>query len=134
MEVIRKEIKICCSTSDLSGALHDTRYADILWALEMVQSNYSGNSCDKKFSLFQKMFPDSTIAKNASMQRTKFAYTLNFGLAPFFFSELLENVKKSLFFAISIDESLNDQIEKNSMDFIIRLWNESTKTVETRYF
>ena len=65
---------------------------------------------------------------------TKFAYTVNFGLAPFFFSELLENVKKSPFFAISFDESLNDQIEKIQMDFIIKFWNESTKTVETRYF
>lgn len=122
------------STSGLSGALHDIRSADILWALEMVQSNFSGNSCDNKFLLFQKMFPDSTIAKSSSMQRTKFAYTVNFGLAPFFFSDLLEKVKKSPFFAISFDESLNDQLEKVQMDFIVRFWDEITKRVETRYF
>ena len=122
------------STSGLSGALHDIRSADILWALEMVQSNFSGNSCDNKFLLFQKMFPDSTIAKSSSMQRTKFAYTVNFGLAPFFFSDLLKKVKKSPFFAISFDESLNDQLEKVQMDFIVRFWDEITKRVETRYF
>ena len=56
---------ICSSTSGLFGVPHDTRSADILWALEMVQYNFSGNSCDNKLLLFQKMFPDSTIAKNA---------------------------------------------------------------------
>ena len=59
----------------LSGVLHDTRSADILWTLEVVQSNFSGNSCEFKFLLFQKMFPDSTIAMND--ERTKFAYTVS---------------------------------------------------------
>ena len=36
---------IYSSTSDLSGVLHYTRSADILWALQMVQSNFSGNNC-----------------------------------------------------------------------------------------
>ena len=63
------------------------------------------------------------------MERTKFAYKVNFGLAPFFFSELFENLNKSLFLTILFDESLNDKIEKMQMDFIIRFWNESTKTV-----
>ena len=44
------------------------------------------------------------------MERTKFARKVNFGLAPFFFSELFENLNKSLFFTILFDESLNDKI------------------------
>ena len=121
-------------TSSFSSFLHDTRSAEILWALEMVKNNFSGRSCDKKFLLFERMFPDSTIAKNSSMQRTKFTYTVNFGLAPFFFSDLLEKVKTSPIFAISFDESLNDELEKVQMDFIVRFWNQVTKRIETRYF
>ena len=49
------------------------------------ENNFSGRSCDNRFLLFQKMFPDSSIAKSFSMQRSKFAYTVNFGLALSFF-------------------------------------------------
>ena len=121
-------------TSSFSSFLHDTRSAEILWALEMVKNNFSGRSCDKKFLLFERMFPDSTIAKHSSMQRTKFTYTVNFGLAPFFFSDLLEKVKTSPIFAISFDVSLNDELEKVQMDFIVKFWNQVTKRIETRYF
>ena len=57
------------------------------------------------------------------MHREKFAYTVNFGLAPFIFSELFEIVKKSSFFIISFDEHLNDQLGKIPMDFVMRFWD-----------
>ena len=84
------------STSSILSVLYNTLSADILWALEMFKCNFSGQSCDNKFLFFQRMFPDSSISKSCSMQRTKFTYTVNFGLVPFFFSEILE--KKPFFY------------------------------------
>ena len=74
------------------------------------------------------MFPDSGIA-----QMTKFAYTIN-GLAPFFFPELIEKIKKSPVFTISFNESLNDHLEKIQTNFIIRFRDLETKTIATRYY
>ena len=53
------------------------------------------------------MFPDSTIAEKFCLQKGACAYFINYGIALHFCSILMNNVKDSLFYAISFDESLN---------------------------
>ena len=80
------------------------------------------------------MFPDSGIAKFSSIQMTKFAYTIHVCLAPLFSSELMENIKKSPFYTISLDKSISDNLENNRMDFIVILWDQETESVAARYY
>ena len=55
--------------------------AEIFWALKVVQSNLSLNSCNDLNSLFWKMFPDSDIAHSYSIAKTRLWYVINFGIA-----------------------------------------------------
>ena len=73
------------------------------------------------------MFPDSKIHDQYSMGKSKCSYIVNFGLGPFFQNELIERVKKSPFFAISFDESLNETIKKQQMDIVVSYWDSITQ-------
>ena len=46
-------------------------HAEIRWALKTVDSKYSQRSCDGAGNLFAVMFPDSEIAQNFKLARTK---------------------------------------------------------------
>ena len=80
------------------------------------------------FPLFK---PFQRIAKSFSMQRTKFACTINFGLEPLFFSILI-------FLQFHLTKVLCQKkffnLEKFQTDFIIILWDQETKTIITSYY
>ena len=86
--------------------------AEIYWALKVVQSNLSLNSCNDLNSLFWKMFPDNDIARSYSMAKTKLSYVINFGIATHFRTLLLEKLVQSKFYTICFDESLNKVVQK----------------------
>ena len=69
------------------------------------------------------MFPDSDIAKSFKLGPDKLRYETNFGIAPYFKSCLMSQVKDSEAFVISFDESLNDVTQNCEMDIIIRFFN-----------
>ena len=62
--------------------------AKIRWPFKMVKQHWSANSCSDISELFKCMFEDSEIVKKFSMGRTKAAYMIIFGLAPYFKDEL----------------------------------------------
>ena len=68
------------------------------------------------------MFPDSTIAEKFCSHKDKCAYFINCGIAPHFRSVLTNNIKDSLFYAISFDESLNTVIQMGQMD-LVNFWD-----------
>ena len=70
------------SSTSISAATSSTA-SEIYWALKCTKENWSGNSCDNNNTLFTTMFPDSEIAKKFCMNRTKYSYITNFGIAPF---------------------------------------------------
>ena len=83
--------------------------AEILWAFHSVRQGYSARSCDSLPELFQAMFP--IIGKeDFKMRRHKLSYLVNFGLAPYVKEELIYCVKRSEFYSISFDETLNDKM------------------------
>ena len=73
--------------------------------------------------LFQKMFPDSSVANDFPLSKNKCAYTVHFGIAPYFKSELLQAAKDSLFHSILFDESLNSNLQQCQMDVHVRFWD-----------
>ena len=80
------------------------------------------------------MCPGSKIAHNFSLSKTKCNYILNFGLAPFFKTILLIEIKKSSYFTAIFDESLNKKFQRGQMDILTRFCDEDNKKVDIRYF
>ena len=71
--------------------------AEILWCLKTVLSHPSFRSCENISSLFSAMFSDSDIAKSFSIRKTKGAYYINFGIAPYFKDLLLDLLSNKRF-------------------------------------
>lgn len=107
--------------------------AEILWTMKVVMSHFSFRSCVGLNDLFKVMFGDSQIAKSFQLSRTKCSYLLNFGIAPYFRQEIINLVKGAEFFSISFDESLNDVIQEEQMDIIIRFWDTKNNETSVRY-
>ncbi|XP_041376341.1 uncharacterized protein LOC121388878 [Gigantopelta aegis] len=102
-------------------------------ALKTVVGNYSYKSCEKIDDLFQKMFPDSKIAKIFTCGEKKCAYVICFGLAPYFRDELLDKFC-DLDYVLLFDESLNHKTQNKQLDIYVRFCDKDTRKVTTRYF
>jgi hypothetical protein len=111
-----------------------TLNAEILWALKVVMSHYSLRSCVGLNEIFRVMFSDSDIARGFALSRTKCTYFINFGISPYFKTQLLKDIQASPYFVVSYDESMNRIAQEEQMDIQIRYWNETKGVVDTRYF
>ena len=107
--------------------------AEVMWALDVLVNKYSFRSCEGKGELFSSMFPDSAIAKQFKMGKTKTNYVICYGLAPYFKENLLCELRKASFLVTSFDESFNKVIKKGQMDVLVRFWNTKDNKVNTRY-
>ena len=71
------------------------------------------------------MFANSDIARSYSMAKTKLFYVINFGIATYFGTLLLEKLVKSKFYTVCFDENLNKVVQKCQMDFSLRFWDKT---------
>ena len=108
--------------------------AEIRWALKVVMSNLSLNSCKQIAYLFRSMFPDSSIAKGFTLRPSKCSYVICHGIAPFFKTLLLDELKEALFYVMSYDKSLNRITQTDQIDLIVRFWDNNKKRVQVHYF
>ena len=79
------------------------------------------------------MFSDSKIPESFKLGKTKPGYFINYGLVPFFKTNLIKSIEDSLFFAASFGESLNRIYQDEQMDVHIRYWDNEKGLVETTY-
>jgi hypothetical protein len=93
--------------------------AEILYCLKIVKSHASMRSADDSQELFRAMFPDSKVAEKFSLARTKATYITNYGLAPYFATELKDKLKSTEAFVICFDESLNTAVQQGQMDLVV---------------
>ncbi len=94
--------------------------AEILWALEVVKTHQSFRSNEEKSALFAKMFPDSEIAKQYAMGRTKVMYLITYGIAPYYEDDLYKRITPVECYSASFDEVLNQSSQVKQMDLLIR--------------
>ena len=100
----------------------------------MSYKHFSYNSCSEIGQLFQKMFPDSNIARKINFGKTKASYNITHGLA-FHFHDLIHNlVLQSDHIVACFDESLNEVVQKAQMDHCLRYWDVNKSWAATRYF
>lgn len=113
----------------------DVAKAEILWCLTSVVNHVSVSAAGMAVDMFSKMFPDSTIAAQMQLGRAKIAYSIVFGLAPYFHVDmLLDDLFQSGCFVIYFDESLNKFAQLQQMDIAVRFWSKRNNEVCTRYF
>ena len=60
-------------------------------------------------------------------------YIINFGIAPVFKNALTEFIKRSEFYVVSFDESLNDNTQSCKMDLLIRYFDAAVNKIKTCY-
>ena len=100
--------------------LADSRAAEIYYALYVVGSDQSFRATQEPSALFSLMFPDSKIALVFSSSKTKTMYNIKFGIAKFVAAKFQDTFKKTRFYTICFDESMNIQVQVNQMDIHIR--------------
>jgi hypothetical protein len=108
--------------------------AEIYWLLFMLEHRIPMNACKNALSLFQKMFPKDDVPKNMKISPSKAAYSINFGLAPYFEECLLKDMDLSNYYALCFDESFNKIARKEQMDISFRYVDKKTKRTVNRYF
>ncbi|XP_063243096.1 uncharacterized protein LOC134542628 [Bacillus rossius redtenbacheri] len=107
--------------------------AEIVWATHCVFTHASSRSGELAVKLFPIMFPDSSLASKMKMHKDKIAYSITYGLGPHFAKCVSHSVQKSPFYALSIDESLNDVCQKGQMDIVVKYWDAENSCVCTKY-
>ena len=80
------------------------------------------------------MFPDSEIASQFTLGKTKARYAMLYGIAPEFKKQLIYDINSSPFYTVPFDESLNSQVQMRQMDVGVWYWNNRKNIAETRYF
>ena len=61
-------------------------------------------------------------------------YVINYGLAPYFQTFLIDALGKSEIHVYSFDKSLDDSTEISEMDLYVRYWDDLDKLVKIRYY
>ena len=96
--------------------------SEIVWAMNVVMSHHSFRSCTDMGQTFHLMFPDSSIAAKFSMSKTKAAYKIVHGLAPYFKETLEHDIQKCAAYVVFFDEALNKIGQRGQVDILIRYW------------
>ena len=107
--------------------------AEIIWLLYMCHNHPIYRSCDGLPGVFQAMFPDSQIAANLSIFRTRASYMISDGLGPEFLRQLLDDVMKSDMFTMHYDEATNKE-GKKQLDLHVRYWSAVTDDVRVTFY
>ena len=107
--------------------------AECLMVLRKVKNHDSFRSCIDLGPDLRAMFPDSAIAAEFTLSKTKCAYLVKYGIAPWLKDNLVKEVNQSPFYSVSYDESLNRQLQEQQMDIQVRYWCERTNRAVTRY-
>lgn len=111
--VTKSKMKTFFTTDEVTKAV-------CLWAMKAVVSYFSYNSAGDLKQLWMSMFPDSSIAKNLSTGSTKIAYVVTHGLAPYFEQSLIRQIQTCSEFVICFDEALNQIVQREQMDLVVR--------------
>ena len=119
---------------DMNVSKQDTLKSEIMWCTEDVMCNYSYRSCEKKNDLFASMFSNSNITSQFRLEKTKCAYVILYGIAPYVTDVLNDALQEVPVYSLSFDESYSRVLKKSQMDLLIRYWDERADMVSTRYY
>ena len=128
-----KNIVVCFDES-LNKISESVSKAEILWALKCVWSHCSQRAAEEESDLFRAMFPDSKIAQEFSLGRTKMGYLILYGIFPYFQTKLQQSLRGVKHIVVCFDESLNKISQRGQMDVVVRFFDETCQRVTTQYY
>ena len=108
--------------------------AEIIWVLRVVKNHQSFRSCLGLAEDLQNMFQNNEVVSKFKLSKTKCAYLVTHGIAPYIKGNMKDNICDSPFFSVSFDESLNEGMQEQQMDVQIRYWDENSLRAVTRYW
>lgn len=108
--------------------------AECRMILRIIKNHDSFRSCLELGDDLKAMFPDSAIAAGFTLSKTKCAYVVKYGIAPWLKQNLCQVISDSPFFSVSYDESLNRQMQEQQMDLQVRYWCNKKSRAITRYY
>ena len=79
------------------------------------------------------MFPDSKIVESFALGADKLHYLITYGIAPYFYDLLKDNVNNSERYTVLFDESSSRISQTSQMDILLRYWNNIAKIVKLRF-
>ena len=74
----------------------------MMWALEVIMSNYLYRSWAAESELFSVMFSNSEIAKEFSLGKTTVSYNICYGIAPQFRGMFIDSLTQVSFYGLSL--------------------------------
>ena len=101
--------------------------------MKSVTSHISARAMEEFPQLTQYIFPDSQIARQMQLQRTKLRYVVKHGLAPYYKEKLEASIKNESHFVASFDKYFKSVSNKKILDVDIISFNNKTKLVERNY-
>ena len=99
---------------------HQVINAEIWLSLKVVKSKMLLRSCEQLNLLFSAMVNDSNIVKSFQLGNNNCGYYLNYGVAPFFESEITKVLNESPCYSVSVDESLSKIFQLEQMDLNVK--------------
>lgn len=90
--------------------------SEALWLFKTINDNRPFIANDGLDNIFAQMFPDSAIARQFKLGRTKTMYTVTHGLAPHL-TNILEETVKGKHYVLLFDETMNVQLQQKQMDW-----------------
>ena len=102
--------------------------------LKVVIAQFIFHSCIDITDLFISMFDEQEVLSKFSLNKTKCADIINYGIASCFKESLTQCIKQSSFYSPLFDESLNSKMQEEQMDIQIRSWDTQNHCVKTRYY
>jgi len=130
---VDSNMKLVTGSVQSFAARDEVTKAEVLWTLKSVMSHQSYNSATGLNDLLMRMFPDSDIASKFRLGADKMAYIVKFGLAPYFYEELVSELNFAEHYVIAFDESMNRICQEEQMDMHVRFWDSSANRVANRY-
>ena len=105
--------------------------AEILEALDVVESNHSFASTNGDNNKVRRQFPDSKIANSYHQGETKTKYVIQFGIAPYVRKKMIDDFQGQPF-TFKFDETTTSQIKKQ-YDGYVQYWSLTEKLVVNRF-
>ena len=80
-----------------------------------------------------KLFPNRKVTEMMQLEPSKLKYVVNHGMAPCV-KEILENqVIDTVWFIVSLDESINEVTQTSEMDICLLFWNKESTKLKTDF-
>lgn len=118
-------------TMSLWDTRNDSIKAEIIWTLKVVESHFSGRSCENIADIFRAMFPNNIVSDSFSLGKFKIAYMLTDCVGPHFRDMFLNDAKES-FFSLCFDETTNEA-SKKELQVGVRYYSEKTKRIQQHH-